>query len=441
MGNLAIRVDGLGKQFRVGHQIEREDTFVRAITSALKAPFRSMKQLHSLGHFNNDNDEDVLWALRDVSFDVAHGEVIGIVGHNGAGKSTLLKILSRITPPSRGFIDLYGRVASLLEVGTGFHPELTGRENIFLNGTILGMSRAEIKRSFDAIIDFSGVERFLDTPVKRYSSGMKVRLAFAVAAHLQPEILLVDEVLAVGDAEFQKKCMGKMDAVARGGRTVLFVSHDMTAVQALCRRTVLLKNGTLVDDGDTTEVLKKYLSGTDAIGTERQFETGNKKESLVLKAVRIRDERGYPCSDFSSLEPVRIEMDVLVNEWHPSFKVGIDLDSEIGIKVLRSFHNDTENTGIPITPNRVHTFVLTVPPRILNSGRYSVSLGAAQHKRGWIFREERAIQFSVRFQVENPGYLENHRAGVVAPMLDWTINPHGLKSVDHAMTTPHISAA
>ena len=225
MSDIAIRVDNLGKQYRIGGQQKGYKRFSETAMDALTAPVR---RLRSLG--KPPPPEETFWALKDVSFDVRRGDAVGIIGHNGAGKSTLLKILSRITEPSTGRVGLHGRVASLLEVGTGFHPELTGRENVYLNGVILGMRRGEIERKFDEIVDFSGVEKFLDTPVKRYSSGMQVRLAFAVAAHLEPEILLVDEVLAVGDAEFQKKCLGKMGEVASGGRTVLFVSHNMAAI-------------------------------------------------------------------------------------------------------------------------------------------------------------------------------------------------------------------
>ena len=250
----AISVRNLGKMYRLAHQGKRTDSFREAITSTVLAPFRRISQLRG-----TDETQEEFWALKDVSFDVQPGEVVGIIGRNGAGKSTLLKILSRIVEPTEGEIRLRGRVASLLEVGTGFHPELTGRENIYLNGSILGMKRREIDKKFDEIVDFAEVEKFLDTPVKRYSSGMYVRLAFAVAAHLDPEILIVDEVLAVGDAEFQKKCLGKMKEVATGtGRTVLFVSHNMAAIRSMCNSCVLLRHGVLDDVGPTSRVLQKY---------------------------------------------------------------------------------------------------------------------------------------------------------------------------------------
>lgn len=259
--DVVIRAEGLGKKYLIGHQAERERyTALRDVIARSARNFkRSVGDLLG-GRANVAGDEvEEFWALKDVSFEIKRGEVVGVIGRNGAGKSTLLKILSRITEPTVGRVEIRGRVASLLEVGTGFHPELTGRENIYLNGAILGMSRAEIKRKFDEIVAFAEVEKFLDTPVKRYSSGMYVRLAFAVAAHLEPEILVVDEVLAVGDAEFQKKCLGKMKDVADHGRTVLFVSHNMAAVSNLCSKAAVLKSGRLVDMGNTDKVIREYL--------------------------------------------------------------------------------------------------------------------------------------------------------------------------------------
>jgi lipopolysaccharide transport system ATP-binding protein len=262
MGAIVLRASGLSKQYRIGARQDRHtqlrDRIAGAVTGALKSV---------LGQQRTASPSATIWALRDVSFDVRPGEVIGIVGGNGAGKSTLLKILSRITEPSSGTAEIHGRVGSLLEVGTGFHPELTGRENIYLNGAILGMRRAEVARKFDEIVDFAGVDTFVDTPVKHYSSGMYVRLAFAVAAHMEPEILVVDEVLAVGDAQFQKKCLGKMNDVSRQGRTILFVSHNLDAVQRLCTRGILLDRGQVVADGSVTDVVTRYrTSDTTAEG-------------------------------------------------------------------------------------------------------------------------------------------------------------------------------
>ncbi len=275
MNDIAIKVENLSKRYRIGLQEEMHDTLVGAMVDWLKRPAHNFRRLRRLTQFDDNvpvaGDQpsvlapssseapDIIWALKDVSFEVKRGEVVGIIGRNGAGKSTLLKILSRITHPTSGRIEIDGRVSSLLEVGTGFHPELTGRENIYLNGTILGMTRAEIDRKFDEIVDFSGVEKFIDTPVKFYSSGMGVRLAFSVAAHLEPEILLVDEVLAVGDAEFQKKCLGKMDEVAGEGRTVLFVSHNMATIRQLCETAILFDEGGVEMKGGVDCCIEKYL--------------------------------------------------------------------------------------------------------------------------------------------------------------------------------------
>jgi lipopolysaccharide transport system ATP-binding protein len=276
MGDLAIRAEGLGKSYRINRS--RASRPYRTVQEELLALPRRL--------FGGGSERrETVWALRDVSFDVEHGEVVGVIGRNGAGKSTLLKVLSRVTDPTTGGADVYGRVGSLLEVGTGFHPELTGRENIFLNGAILGMTRREIRRNFDSIVSFAEVERFLDTPVKRYSSGMYVRLAFAVAAHLEPDILVIDEVLAVGDAEFQKKSLGKMHDVSRGGRTVLFVSHNMAAIQALCTRTIWLDRGLVAAEGATPAVITRYLQGARPVddgGSRRRLGT-----SIELRRISI----------------------------------------------------------------------------------------------------------------------------------------------------------
>jgi len=262
MSDVAIRVENLGKQYRIGKR-ERYQTLRDTLTDTVTAPFR---WLRNGGSANGNGAPDHIWALKDVSFEIPRGEVVGIIGRNGAGKSTLLKVLSRITEPTEGHAEIHGRVGSLLEVGTGFHPELTGRENIYLNGAILGMHKAEIARKFDEIVAFAEIEKFLDTPVKHYSSGMYMRLAFAVAAHMDTDILLVDEVLAVGDAEFQKKCLGKMEAVGRDGRTVVFVSHFMPTVRALCARVILLDSGQVELDGPATDVIDHYLSCRQPLG-------------------------------------------------------------------------------------------------------------------------------------------------------------------------------
>lgn len=258
MGSLAIRIQNVSKRYRIG-SASRGLAMHEALENLVRAPFRRLASAGANGQ--TDHDTRILWALKDVSFDVEHGEVVGLIGHNGAGKSALLKILARVTPPTTGRIELYGRVGSMLEAGTGFHPELTGRENIYLNGAILGMKRTEISRKYDEIVAFSEVEQFLETPVKRYSSGMSVRLAFAIAAHLEPEILLIDEVLAVSDAAFQEKCLAKIREIVAQGRTILLVSHQTKIIEGLCRRVVLLRHGQVDLDGPTESVLSTYLMG------------------------------------------------------------------------------------------------------------------------------------------------------------------------------------
>jgi lipopolysaccharide transport system ATP-binding protein len=304
----AILVENLAKRYIIGHQRSKNDGLRHAVENAIRAP---VAYIRSGGRRNGEAREE-FWALRDVNIRIEPGEVVGIIGRNGAGKSTLLKLLSRITEPTSGSIRIRGRVASLLEVGTGFHPELTGRENIFLNGAILGMSRLEIKRKFDEIVAFSGVEKFIDTPVKRYSSGMHVRLAFAVAAHLEPEILVVDEVLAVGDAEFQKKCLDKMDDVGHSGRTILFVSHNMQAITRLCSRCVLLNEGRVKLDGTSSEVANAYLhSGVTTTAVREWPDLTSAPGDRVVKlcAVRVRSQSGEVTDVIDIREPVGIELE------------------------------------------------------------------------------------------------------------------------------------
>ena len=276
--DIAIKVENISKIYRIGIKEDRHDSFGRTVFELVRSPLKNYRKYRSLYKFDdvnpheNKNSSDIIWSLKDVSFEVKKGEVLGIIGRNGAGKSTLLKILSQITNPTQGKAEIRGRISSLLEVGTGFHPELTGRENVYLNGAVLGMTKREIDRKYNQIVEFSGFEKFINTPVKRYSSGMKVRLAFSVAAHLEPEVLIVDEVLAVGDAEFQEKCLGKMDDIGKSGKTVLLVSHNMTAIDSLCNRTLLLRNGELVFDGLTREAIEKHLDPLKPTLANRLFE-------------------------------------------------------------------------------------------------------------------------------------------------------------------------
>jgi lipopolysaccharide transport system ATP-binding protein len=318
----AIAVENLGKRYIIGHQTRKGEGLRHALEHAVRTPLSWLRNRRRI----NGGTREEFWALRDVNLEIRAGEVMGIIGRNGAGKSTLLKILSRITEPTRGRIRIRGRVASLLEVGTGFHQELTGRENIFLNGAILGMTRVEIKRKFDEIVAFSGVEKFIDTPVKRYSSGMYVRLAFAVAAHLEPEILVVDEVLAVGDAEFQKKCLDKMDDVGHTGRTILFVSHNMQAITRLCNRCILVESGRIRMDDHSHRVASAYLTsgfGTSAVREWADLTKAPGDEIVRLSGVRVRTETGELADSFDIRRPIGIELEYEVQEsgyvFHPHF--------------------------------------------------------------------------------------------------------------------------
>ena len=308
MSDIAVRAEGLGKEYHIGSMREHHRTWGQSVRGALATPVRRLRRILA-GQAATDHS-DTMWALRDISFEVKQGEVVGIIGRNGAGKSTLLKILSRITEPTTGYAEVHGRVGSLLEVGTGFHPELTGQENIFLNGAILGMSRRDIARKFDEIVAFAEVEKFIYTPVKHYSSGMYLRLAFAVAAHLEPEILVVDEVLAVGDASFQQKCLGKMGSVASEGRTVLFVSHNMAAVENLCDRAILLRNGEIYQDGETNEVLHTYLGGLTELGNSSLAERTERdgRGEIRIVAIDVFNHREEPLDFVASGQEVVVRV-------------------------------------------------------------------------------------------------------------------------------------
>lgn len=334
MSDIAIRVENLTKKFFLGERVGIK-TFREAIQDLVTAPFRVWKKKGANGEEKVDTDREI-WALKGVSFEVKHGEVLGIIGPNGAGKSTLLKILSRITEPTGGYAEIRGRVGSLLEVGTGFHPELTGRENVYLNGAILGMSKAEIRRKFDDIVAFAGVEKFIDTPVKRYSSGMQVRLAFAVAAHLDPEILIIDEVLAVGDAEFQKRCLGKMNEVARSGRTVLFVSHNMAAVEGLCSLVAAFQSGQLTEIGEPVLVISRYIKSTAELKAEVNISSAppHLQSGPTFQFVRFRDSRGVATAEIPCGEDVVIEIGVFAPTAVPTARIAVRFFNSLGQRVL-----------------------------------------------------------------------------------------------------------
>ncbi len=423
MTNTAIRVENLSKLYRIGRAQVQHDTLRDALASAARRPLEWLR-----GNGKNSGD-DTIWALKDACFEVGYGEVLGIIGANGAGKSTLLKILSRITEPTTGRVELGGRVGSLLEVGTGFHPELTGRENVYLNGAILGMTRAEIDRKFDEIVAFAEIERFLDTPVKRYSSGMYVRLAFAVAAHLEPEILLVDEVLAVGDAAFQKKCLGKMGDVAHRGRTVVFVSHNMVAVQSLCSRAIWLEEGKTVQDGQAGQVVSSYLAGVLSAPTaEKRWDDwaaapGN--DEVRLRCACVRPEDGSRSDSITMETPLALEVEF----WNlvPDAQLHITLHvlTEQEIVAFTTYSGMDPAWRGRSFPAGLFRSTCHVPGNFLNSGVYRVLLLAVKDGSTIIYRHEDLLTFEVLDLQERDGAWYGKEPGVVQPLLEWTVEHLG----------------
>jgi len=408
MSDVAIKVENISKLYQIG------DTSSGSLRETLSGLFSSGKKKRT---------ED-FWALDDISFEVKKGEAVGIIGKNGAGKSTLLKVLSRITEPTRGRIEINGRVSSLLEVGTGFHPELTGRENVYLNGTILGMSRAEVKAKFDEIVDFSGVEKFLDTPVKRYSSGMKVRLAFAVAAHLEPEILIIDEVLAVGDAEFQKKCLGKMQDVAGHGRTILFVSHNMAAVRALCNHSIWLKKGKLFLTDETEKVINSYLEGFTTLNSLSQVSNIIKKlpedRTLKITGVDIRQDE-ISTNQILNNKPVIVEIDYEVKEDTYGLRIFFDILDEDETILIRSFHDELVE-AIPLKKTGSYRAKAEIPAHLLAPRKYTLVIrGAIAHVRTCIHVDGIRIDLVVENNTNvNRAYSSIIRSKLL-PKVDWQV--------------------
>ena len=429
--NLAIKVEQISKCYRIGFKEQMHDNLSATVLNFLKSPLKNYRAHRSLYKFDDvntdqtDDRSDILWALRDVSFDIHEGEVVGIIGLNGAGKSTLLKILSKITGPTSGRITIRGRVSSLLEVGTGFHPELTGRENVYLNGTILGMRKHEIDQKFDEIVDFSGVEKFLETPVKRYSSGMRVRLAFAVAAHLEPEILLIDEVLAVGDARFQKKCLDKMQSVSEQGRTVLFVSHSMPAVTKLCPRIILLEAGGVLADGPSHEVIRVYMHSEKGLKSKREWcdlEKAPGDEMVRLCAMRVKTEEGHDTEAVDVCQTIGIEMEYEVLKSRDVLLIYFHVVNEEGIKAFMSVQTDSIPQAGPFKPGR-YVSTAWIPANFLGEGILYISPTIRSDISGTPHVRERdvvAVQVVDSFDSYplTSKYLP-YRSGVVWPLLKW----------------------
>ena len=414
--NDAIRVEDLGKRYRIGGMPSGYRTLRDALAS-------SMRRLSRRG---SPPSTDTIWALRHINFNVERGQVLGIVGRNGAGKSTLLKLLSRVTDPTEGKAEIYGRVGSLLEVGTGFHPELTGRENIYLNGAILGMKRAEIERKFDEIVDFAEVRKFIDTPVKRYSSGMYLRLAFGVAAHLEPEILVVDEVLAVGDAEFQRKCLGKMSEVAHEGRTVLFVSHNMSAILRLTEETIVLDKGQIVMRGPTPEAVDFYMTSEMAQSGERRWEPGDDYQAnnpFHPLAIRVLDSQGRVADRVLSSEDFSVEFEYELQEELTGLRVGMYLATSRGEQVFTSFDTDNPETYERLTDRHKGHYIskCRIPRDLLNGGVFVLGVNASSFRIRSYFTDEHALTFTVDPTGAPGSQWAEPRRGPVRPALNWEI--------------------
>jgi len=435
MSDIAIKFENVSKQYRLGsigtgtlsHDLNR--WWIMNIKGK-EDPYLKIGQVNDR---ENKSTSDYVWALNDINFEVKKGEVLGIIGKNGAGKSTLLKILSRVTTPTTGRIVAHGRIASLLEVGTGFHPEMTGRENIYMNGSIMGMNKAEITRKLDEIVDFSGVEKYLDTPVKRYSSGMTVRLGFAIAAHLEPEILVVDEVLAVGDAEFQKKAIGRMQDVSNmEGRTVLFVSHNMQAITNLCNRVVLLSQGTVAQDGNALDVVRNYLLYDSlkegAIYWDEQTAIGD--STIKLKSIKIMDQDDNIRSHFFSKYKIKVQMDFIINTVENDLVIGFDVTNENGVTILRTYHNDGQPDNWPKLKLGLNSIVCELPEDFFNAGTFYISPKISLHFKKWIINSDPLLSFEVELNHGVSPFWNRvskaNRQGALAIILPWHDNEKSL---------------
>jgi lipopolysaccharide transport system ATP-binding protein len=422
MSPLAIRTENLAKQYRIGMRRRAYHLTLRdALVVAARKPIQWITG-------QRQPEQNTIWALDSVSFEINHGESVGIIGRNGAGKSTLLKILSRITRPTRGSADIYGRVGSLLEVGTGFHPELTGRENIYLNGAILGMRRKEIERKFDEIVAFSEIEEFLETPVKHYSSGMYVRLAFAVAAHLEPEILVVDEVLSVGDAEFQKKSLSKMNSVTKSGRTVIFISHNMVAVHQLCKRALLMDKGKVIVDGQVDDVINAYNNFQDPSSVHGDGETDNLQGTKpfapkLVKRIILSDETGKKMTRFRMGGPMKVILELSGVSTYRNAQINLIFKSELGQKITST---STVFTGVKYVGTRQeHEYAIVQIPRIpFTPGSYWIDISVTRPGVERLVEIEQASKFDVmESDIFGTGFQITSRSGIVYLESEWVIQP------------------
>jgi lipopolysaccharide transport system ATP-binding protein len=419
MSDLVIRAEHIGKEYHIGLMQANYNTLRDRLMDIAKMPTQWFRK-------QERNPDTILWALKDVSFDIHQGEVVGIIGRNGAGKSTLLKILSRITEPTEGRVRVAGRIGALLEVGTGFHPELTGRENTYLNGAILGMPQAEIARRFDEIVAFSEVEKFIDTPVKHYSSGMFLRLAFAVAAHLDPDILLVDEVLAVGDVRFQQKCLGKMESVSREGRTVLFISHNMPAITRLCHRTILLEDGKAVMDGETREVISRYLGAGQEMSDVITWDAPDAApgdEVARLCSVRVLGSEGAPRGLFTMREPILLEIKywLLQDLYRAVPMIMVYADNGQCVFTTQAGHDPVYKRDA--RPLGLYTSICEIPGDLMNEGTYTLDVSVrTMFPRRYFFREGNLVSFRVQdtgLGDSTRGEYMGNWSGALAPRLNW----------------------
>jgi homopolymeric O-antigen transport system ATP-binding protein len=410
-----VKVENLSKQYKLGAKVKAYATLRESLTNVVRHPFNGLRGPRS--------SNETLWALKDVSFSIQPGEVVGIIGRNGAGKSTLLKILSRITEPTAGKVELYGRVGSLLEVGTGFHSELSGRENIFLNGSLLGMRRTEIRAKFDAIVEFAEVDKFIDTPVKHYSSGMYVRLAFAVAAHLDPEILILDEVLAVGDAAFQKKCLGKMSEVSRDGRTVIFVSHNMSTIVRICSRCILISGGKMESDGSVDSVIQRYLETSAQHDGSCSFPIDLAKSGQFTRLDLLTNE-GDATASFDYRFDITVSAEYVIREPIPQGLLGIRVSTADGLPIFTSHHVDKLDpaaAAAALLPGKFQTQI-TIPSNFLLPGSYILTAAIVDRNMRLIDMQEDAVSFDVA-ATGNTQARKSTNNGVVNIDLCWDIQP------------------